>query len=167
MKKIILVIIVLLISISLLNSDSKNEKSELTVNKEVYKLKYNYASYQNGFFDKGVDDILLILSDIPLKKKLLNDVFKRMKLEKKGKLHCLEITLNWKNMIINIKTRDKSFQFTPSSSNTDFVFEPMKTTKNTIKGRIYSRREQDFLGIKYSFDCTFETKIEPREKKKK
>lgn len=160
-------ITVLFLSITLLNAVSKDEKSKLIVNKKSYELKFSYAMYQKGFFDKGINDVLLILSDMPLKKKYLNDVFERMKLEKKDKLHCLEITLNWKNMIINIKTRDKSFQFTPSNNNTDFVFEPMKTTKNTIKGRIYSRREQDFLGIKYSFDCTFETRIEPREKIKK
>src|ERR1700687_5281783 len=68
-------------------------EGKLTVAGKSTDVKYAYASAGPGFFDKTKEDVTVILSDVPLDAKALEDQFERMTMADAGKLHAFEITI--------------------------------------------------------------------------
>ena len=69
-------------------------EGKLTVAGKSTVVKYAYASAGPGFFDKTKEDVTVIVSDVPLDAKALEDEFERMKMADAGKLHAFEITID-------------------------------------------------------------------------
>ena len=118
-------------------ADAKAEGT-LTVAKVPVKLAHVYAAAQKGFFDEKIDDVLVLLTDVPLSGAALTDPFERRKMEKEGKLHSVEAVINAKGQPINVTVRDKAFGGPPvSGGSTEDLFEAKSNDGKTISGRLH------------------------------
>ena len=139
--------------------DGKGE-GMLTVNGKTTTVAYAYARSVPGFFDKNVNDILVIVSDIALDPKALEDQFVRIKMSEAGKLHAFEITINAEGKPISTAWRHNGFKGpTPSGLSTSDVF-----TKNVFDGKVVdggykSAEPAEFFGNTYAFDVRFRANI--------
>lgn len=147
-------------------ADGKAEGT-LTVAKTPVKLVHAYAQAQKGFFDPEKDDVLVILSDVPLAGPALTDPFERRKMEKEGKLRSVEAVIDAKGQAINVTVRDKAFGGPPvSGGSTEDVFEPKANDGATISGRLWRRSPgASFDDVPYTYDVTFSAPVAPRAKK--
>ena len=146
--------------------DGKAEGT-LTVAKAPVKLVHVYAQAQEGFFDKKVNDVLVLLTDGPLSGAALTDPFERRRLEKEGKLRAVEAVINVKGQAINVTVRDKAFGGPPvSGGSTEDVFESKTNDGKTIAGRLYRRTPgASFDDVPYTYDVTFTAPVAPRGRK--
>jgi len=146
--------------------DGKAEGT-LTVAKTPVKLVHVYAQAQEGFFDKKVNDVLVLLTDGPLSGAALTDPFERRRLEKEGKLRAVEAVINVKGQAINVTVRDKAFGGPPvSGGSTEDVFESKTNDGKTIAGRLYRRTPgASFDDVPYTYDVTFTAPVAPRGRK--
>lgn len=137
----------------------------LTVGKTPVKLAFAYAQATAGFFDKKKDDVVVILSDVALSGAALTDPFERRKMEKEGKLRCVEAILNSEKQAINVTVRDKQFGGPPvSGGSTDDVFEAKTFDGKTAAGRLYRKKPgASFDDVPYTFDVTFSAPISPKK----
>src|SRR5450830_908709 len=69
-------------------------EGKLTVAGKSTAVKYVYDSAGPGFFDKTKEDVTVIVSDVPLDAKALEDQFERSHMAGAGKLHAFEITID-------------------------------------------------------------------------
>jgi len=146
--------------------DGKAEGT-LTVAKTPVKLVHVYAQAQEGFFDKKVNDVLVLLTDGPLSGAALTDPFERRRLEKEGKLRAVEAVINVKGQAINVTVRDKAFGGPPvSGGSTEDVFESKTNDGKTIAGRLYRRTPgASFDDVPYTYDVTFTAPVAPKGRK--
>jgi hypothetical protein len=132
----------------------------LTVNGKVTKVAFAYAKSVPGFFDKSVNDTLVIVSDVSLDAKALADQFVRSKMADAGKLHAFEITVNAEGRPISTTWRSNGFKGpTPSGLSTADVF-----TKNVLDDKVVdagykSAEAGEFFGNTYAFDVRFRANI--------
>ncbi len=138
-------------------------EGQLIVNDEASKLQYAYAVTQPGFFDETKEDILVIVTNIPLSDGAVEDWAERNRLESEGTLHCIEMTVNAEKRPISVKIRHNAFEASPSGLSTDDVFEPVTFNESTIEGKMYSKNPREFFGTTYTYDATF--KVAVRRKK--
>ena len=130
------------------------------MNGKVTKVAFAYARSVPGFFDKNVNDTLVIVSDVPLDAKALADPFVRSRMADAGKLHAFEITIDAEGKPISTAWRHNGFKGpTPSGLSTADVF-----TKKVLDGKVVdasykSAEEAEFFGNKYAFDVTFRANI--------
>ena len=82
----------------------------ITVNGTTTKLSYAYARAVKGFFDKTKEDIEVVLSDVPLEGKAVEDQFERMHMADAGKLHAFEITIGAEGKPISTAFRHDGFK---------------------------------------------------------
>ena len=66
----------------------------LTLNGETTPLTHAYASAQPGFFDKAMEDIRILLSDVELPDSALGDVFELIHMGRDGRAHVVEVVLD-------------------------------------------------------------------------
>lgn len=139
----------------------------LTVAKVPVKLVHAYAAAQKGFFDAKIDDVLVLLTDVPLSGAALTDPFERRKMEKEGKLHCVEAVINAKGQAINVTVRGKEFGGPPvSGGSTEDLFEAKVNDGKTIAGRLHRGKPgASFDDIPFTYDVTFNAPVAPRVKK--
>ena len=147
-------------------ADGKAEGT-LTVAKTPVKLAYAYAAAQKGFFDEKVDDVLVLLTDVPLSGSALTDLFERRKMEKEGKLRSVEAVINAKGQPINVTVRDKAFGGPPvSGGSTEDLFEAKANDGKTIAGRLHRGKPgASFDDVRFTYDVTFSAPVAPRGKK--
>ena len=139
----------------------------LTVAKAPVKLVHAYAAAQKGFFDEKVDDVLVLLTDVPLSGAALTDPFERQKMEKDGKLHSVEAVINAKGQPINVTVRDKAFGGPPvSGGSTEDLFDAKTNDGKTISGRLHRNKPgASFDDVPFTYDVTFSAPVAPRGKK--
>ena len=102
----------------------------------------------------------MILSDVPLEAKALEDQFERIKLADAGKLHAFEITLNAEGKPISTAFRDNGFKkASPSGLSSADVFTKKVFDGKTVEGTYKSAKESEFFGETYSFDVAFKAPI--------
>jgi hypothetical protein len=147
-------------------AESKAEGT-LTVGKASVKLVHAYAAAQKGFFDEKVDDVLVLLTDVPLSGAALADPFERRKMEKEGKLRSVEAVVNSKGQPINVTVRDKAFGGPPvSGGSTEDLFEAKANDGKTIAGRLRRGKPgSSFDDVPFTYDVTFSAPVAPRGKK--
>ena len=147
-------------------ADGKSDGT-LTVAKTSLKLVHAYAQAQKGFFDPKKDDVLVILSDVPLAGTALTDPFERRKMEKVGQLRSVEAVIDAKGQAVNVTVRDKSFGGPPvSGASTEDVFEPKENDGKTISGRLFRKSPgSSFDDVPFTYDVTFSAPVAPRAKK--
>ena len=147
-------------------ADAKAEGT-LTVAKTPVKLSHAYAAAQKAFFDAKIDDVLVLLTDVPLSGTALTDPFERRKMEKEGKLRSVEAVIDAKGQPINVTVRDKAFGGPPvSGGSTEDLFEPKTNDRKTIAGRLHRNKPgTSFDDVPFTYDVTFSAPVAPRAKK--
>ena len=147
-------------------ADGKAEGT-LAVAQAPVKLSHAYAAAQKGFFDGKVDDVLVLLTDVPLSGAALTDPFERRKMEKEGKLRSVEAVIDAKGQPINVTVRDKAFGGPPvSGGSTEDLFEPKTNDGKTIAGRLHRNKPgTSFDDVPFTYDVTFSAPVAPRPKK--
>lgn len=148
-------------------ADEGKADGTLTVAKTPVKLVHAYAQAQKGFFDPKVDDVLVLLTDVPLSGAALTDPFERRKMEKEGRLRSVEAVINAKGQPVNVTVRDKAFGGPPvSGGSTEDVFEAKTNDGKTIAGRLRRANPgKSFDDVPYTYDVTFSAAVAPKSKK--
>ncbi len=132
----------------------------LTVNGKTTKLAYAYARAVPGSFDKTKEDVQVILSDVPLAGKALEDTFERIQMAEAGKLHAFEITINAEGKPISTSFLDDAFKGpSPGGLSTGDVFTKKVFDGKSVEASYRSAKEHEFFGNKYAFDVTFRAEI--------
>ncbi|MCM3875945.1 MAG: DUF4878 domain-containing protein [Thermoanaerobaculia bacterium] len=132
----------------------------LTVNGTTTKLSYAYARAVKGFFDEKKEDVEVVLSDVPLEAKALEDQFERMRMADAGKLHAFEIRLDAEGKPISTSFRDNGFKkASPSGLSSEDVFTKKVFDGKTVEGSYRSAKEKEFFGEIYAFDVAFRADI--------
>jgi hypothetical protein len=149
----------LLASPAALAADGKAEGT-ITVNGKTTKLSYAYARAVKGFFDKTKEDVEVVLTDVPLEAKALEDQFERIHMADAGKLHAFEITIGADGKPISTAFRDNGFKkASPSGLSSEDVFTKKVFDGKTVEGRYKSAKQAEFFGETYSFDVSFKADI--------
>lgn len=145
-------------------ADGKAEGT-LTVNGKTTKLSYAYARAVRGFFDKTKEDVEVVLSDVPLEGKALEDQFERMQMAADGKLHAFEITINAEATPISTAFRHNGFKGpSPSGLSSEDVFTKKTFDGKTVDASYKSAKPQEFFGNTYAFDVAFRADITRKAK---
>ncbi len=132
----------------------------ITVNGKTTKLSHAYARAVKGFFDKTKEDVEVILTDVPLEPKALEDQFERIHMADAGKLHAFEITLGADGKPISTSFRDNGFKkASPSGLSIADVFTKKVFDGKTVSGSYKSDKPHEFFGDTYSFDVSFTAEI--------
>ncbi len=140
-------------------ADGKAEGT-ITVNGKTTKLTHAYARAVKGFFDKTKEDVEVILTDVPLEGKALEDQFERSHMAEAGKLHAFEITIDADGKPISTAFRDSGFKkASPSGLSSDDVFTKKTFDGKTVEGRYKAAKKHEFFGETYSFDVSFKADI--------
>lgn len=140
-------------------ADGKAEGT-ITVNGKTTKLAHAYARAVKGFFDKTKEDVEVILSDVPLEAKALEDPFERSRMADAGKLHAFEITIDADGKPISTAFRDNGFKkASPSGLSSADVFTKKVFDGKTVEGSYKSAKESEFFGNTYSFDVSFKADV--------
>jgi hypothetical protein len=155
---------ILFLAPALLAADG-TAKGTLTVAGKAIPLTHAYALAQKGFFDAKSDDILVLLSDVPLTDAALTDPFERQKLEKAGKLHSVEAVIDAKKQPINVTVRHSAFKMTASGGSTEDLFDATTFDGKSAAGRLHRKSPgTSFDDVPYTYDVTFSAPIAPRKK---
>jgi hypothetical protein len=154
----------LMISLSAARGDSApaDGKAEgaLTVNGKSTNVAYAFARSVPGFADKSVNDIQVIVSDVPLDAKALADEFARIRMAKEGKLHAFEITIDAEGKPISTVWRHNGFKGpAPSGLSSEDAFTKKVLDGKFIEAGYKSAEAAEFFGNTYSFDVTFRATI--------
>ncbi len=140
-------------------------EGKLTVAGKSTDVTYAYASAGPGFFDKTKEDVTVIVSDVPLEGKALEDEFERIHMADAGKLHAFEITFDADAKPISTAFRHNGFEkASPSGLSSEDVFEKKTFDGKTVEGRYKSAKPHEFFGTTYSFDVTFKADIARKAK---
>jgi len=149
----------LLVPPAALAADGKAEGT-ITVNGKTTKISYAYARAVKAAFDKTKEDVEVILTDVPLESKALEDQFERMHMADAGKLHAFEITIDPEGNPISTSFRDNGFKkASPSGLSSEDVFTKKVFDGKTVEGRYKSAKLHEFFGDTYAFDVTFSAAI--------
>jgi ketosteroid isomerase-like protein len=147
-----------------LAADGKAEGT-ITVNGKATKLSYAYARAEPGFFDKTKEDVVVILSDVPLDAKLLRDRLELQHLADAGKLHLFEVTINAEGKPIQTAFRHNGFKGpSPSGLSSADVFTKKTFDGRTVDAAYKSAKPGEFFGNTYAFDVAFRADIEREAK---
>jgi hypothetical protein len=140
-------------------------EGNLTVAGKTTDVKYAYASAGPGFFDKTKEDVTVIVSDVPLDTKALEDEFERIHMADAGKLHAFEITFDADAKPISTSFRHDGFtKASPSGLSSEDVFEKKTFDGKTVEGRYKSAKPHEFFGTTYAFDVAFKADITRKAK---
>ncbi len=140
-------------------ADGKAEGT-ITVNGQTTTLSHAYARAVPGFFDKTKEDVVVILTDVPLEAKALEDEFERIHMADAGKLHAFEITLDADGKPISTSFRDNGFKkASPSGLSSADVFTKKVFDGKTVSGSYKSDKPHEFFGDTYAFDVSFQAEI--------
>src|SRR5512140_368510 len=144
----------------LAGSDGGTASGTITVNGKTTTLKHAYARAVAGFFDKTKEDVVVILTDVPLDAKSLEDQFERIHLADAGKLHAFEITLDADGKPISTAFRDNGFKkASPSGLSSADVFTKKVFDGRTVEGSYKSAKVSEFFGETYAFDFSFRADV--------
>jgi hypothetical protein len=138
---------------------------QVTVGGKPTTLTYAYATATTGFFDKKKDDVVVILSNVPLDQKAITDDFSRMDMVRAGKLTSVEVTIDASKTPISVTIRHSTLKPAQSGGSTADKFEVKTFDGKTIAGRVYRTAPgMSFADIPFNYDITFEAAIAPKAK---
>jgi hypothetical protein len=135
-------------------------KGTFTMNGQSSPLAHAYAIAEPGSFDKSTEDVRVILTNVPLSPKQVEEWSERMGM---NDLKAVEIVFDSKGQIISGEFRHpvKSFSATGMHEYTKEA-----SPAGTIAGRLKTSKPGEFFGTTYSYDATFSATIARREKPK-
>lgn len=138
----------------------------LTVAGNPTKLTHAYAWAADGTMDPTRQDVVIILSDVPLDPGAIRDRFRLRELEKAGTLHAVEARINFEKQPLNVTVRHSAFKMPCTGASTEDIFEATTFDDTTIAGRLYRRNPgESFDDIPYTFDVKFTAPIAPKVEK--
>jgi len=141
------------------NTPTFKADGQFIVAGDTAKLQFAYAKAQPGFFDKAEEDIVVIVSNISLSEKAIEDRWELRDLASEGLLKFVEITINSKQQPISVSLRHSAFKASPSGFSSNYILELKTFNEKTVEGRMYCKSEQEFFNTVYSFDFTFKAEI--------
>ena len=135
---------------------------KLTVAGKSAKVTHVYVYSVEGFFDKKKDDTVVLLTDRPVTEAQARDGFALRRMAEQGKLAYVQETINTGGQIVNFTIGHEAFKAPPSGGSTEHVFEGKLEGRN-ISGKVRTKGEQQFFGVKYEYDATFRAPVQPKK----
>jgi len=133
-------------------------EGQLIVNNAPTQLKYAYAVAELDT-QTNTEDIKVIISNISLPKKAVENLSERKKLESAGTMKCVEITINAEKRPISVRIRHANMLEGLFGVSTTYELELKTFDGVTAAGRMYCKNELMFFGTTYTFDVTFTAPI--------
>jgi hypothetical protein len=128
-----------------------------TVNGKAAKLTHAYAKATTDSSNK--EEIEVILSDIPLDAKVLDDPtpFGLIDLSQAGKLHGIKFFIKPPDMVTGTMLFDyPAFKMGSVSAAGSYIKVDVKTLdKTTVAGKLYTTQPLDFNDVPYEYSVTF------------
>ena len=151
---------VLAVSVSA-SAESGIARGKLTVSGKTTPLAYAYARSQKGFFDKTKEDILVILSDVPIPEEALADEFARHKMAEAGKLHAVEVTLNSEKQPVSGGLLHEAFSKTGGYVSVAGMHEFKATAFDgkRVAGTLGMEKPNEFMGNTFEYSATFDAPV--------
>ena len=137
-------------------------KGAFTVQGKASKLAYAYASARADSVDKTKEEIRVILSDVPLDAKVLEDPspFGLQDMTKANKLHGIRFLIGPSKNVISTSLYDPAFKMdSVSAAGTDIKLDVQALDKTRVAGRLYTAKPLDFNGVAYEYNVTFDAPI--------
>lgn len=133
----------------------------LTVAGKTTPLKFAYARAAKGFFDKTKEDVLVILTDVPLSEEALKDEFARHHLAAEGKLHGVEVLLNAERQAIGGGLLHEAWKEMSGyvSATGMHVFTPKTFDGKVAEGMLATSKPSDFMSKAFEYKATFSAPI--------
>lgn len=123
-----------------------------TVKGKATKLTHAYAKTKP-------DEIEVILSDVPLDAKVLDDPtpFGMIDLSRAGKLHAIKFFIKPPSMVTGTMLFDyPAFKMgSVSAAGTDIKVDVKTLDKTTVAGKLYTAKPLDFNDVPYEYSVTF------------
>ncbi len=134
---------------------------QLTVAGKTTPLAYAYARAEKGFFDPAKEDILIILSDVPIPEDALADEFARHHLAAEGKLHAVEVTLSSDREPVSGGLLHEAFSQTQGYVSVAGMhrFEPKTFDDKLVEGRLSMSKPSEFMEKSFQYDATFRAAV--------
>jgi hypothetical protein len=150
--------VVALLLPSTVHAQDGTASGQLTVNAVIVPLTHVYASAQPGFFDKKSEDVHVLLSDVPLSKAALADVFELMKLAREDRAHIIEVVIDASGSPISGAIYAKAFDGMISATGMH-TFTSERFEHARIAGRLAVPEPHTFNGVTWRYDATFAATI--------
>jgi hypothetical protein len=150
------VLAALLTTTGFVQSDAASGR--LRVNDRTFELRHVYASTQPGFFDRNVEDVRVLLTDVPVSEVDRTNMSALTRMARAGMLHAVEVILNAKGDPITGALFLDGFNGMLSVSGMH-RFEPASFEPKRIAGRMFTDAPRTFAGVTYQYDATFSAAI--------
>jgi len=134
---------------------------QLTVGGVTTPLTHAYARAAKGFFDPSKEDVLVILSDVPIAEEALEDEFARHNLAAEGKLHAIEVTLNADKEPIGGGLLHEAFSKMQGyvSITGMHQFEAKTFEPSLVEGKLFMSKPSEFLKTSFEYSATFRAPV--------
>ena len=133
-------------------------EGKLIVNDEEIKFNYAYAFAQEGFFDKSQEDIVVIITDIPIPQEVIEDSFERKRMMSRDDLHCVEVVISHTLEPISVTILHNAFEAPPSGRGYE-ILKVNKLSQDIIEGEIHTSKPNEFFGTTYEYNAIFKANI--------
>jgi hypothetical protein len=133
-----------------------------TVKGKATKLVYAYATAKPDPSDKTKEEIVLILSDVPLTPAVRRDPtpFGLQDLTRANKLHAISIRIDSSKAITSTSMYDYAFKMgSVSVAGSNIKLDVKTLDKATIAGKVYTAKPDDFNDIPFEYAVTFSAPI--------
>ena len=154
----ILFLSIFMVSPNLLSAQITNTEGKLIVNNELTELKFSYAAAQEGYFDNSKEDILVIITDVPLDAKEIEDSFERRLKVSEGTLHGIEVIINSDKEPISTTILHDAFKAPPSGRGYE-ILENVSLKDEEISGKIFTSKPNEFFGTTYEYSAIFHAAV--------
>lgn len=121
-------------------------------------LRYAYARSEPGFFDSHVEDVHVLLSDVPLDEATRGTPGELARRARAGEVHALDIVIDAQGEPISGAIFDAQFGGMVSVAGMH-RFEPAPADAGVIAGRLWMDGPRSFRDISYQYDATFSAAV--------
>jgi hypothetical protein len=132
----------------------------LTVGGKTTPLTHSYALARKDTFDKGKENILIVLSDAAIPEETLWDDFPGLKLALAGQLHAVEVQLASDKSVTSGGIAHEAFTESQGYFGTASPEFRAKTFNGTlVEGKLFSGEPQELNKLKAEYSATFRAPI--------
>jgi hypothetical protein len=144
-----------------LGDEAGTASGKLTVDGQTTPLTYAYARAGKSFFDPGKEDILIILSDVPIPEAALSDVFARHAMAVEGKLHAVEVSLNSEKQAVSGGLLHEAFSQTQGFVSVTGMhkFEAKTFDGKLVEGKLSMDKPDEFMKKTFQYSATFRAPV--------
>ncbi|MDD5543357.1 MAG: hypothetical protein PHX83_09290 [Acidobacteriia bacterium] len=133
----------------------------MTVDKQTTPLKYVYARKEEDSFNKGKQEVIVLLSDQPIAAEDREDDFGVIKLARDGKVHAIALTINEEKQVTSGHLfHEKYGEYGANVSVSGMhEFEPVAFTADVVEGKAYVKSDQEFFNHHWQYEATFRVSL--------